>query len=171
MLRNVAVAKTCESTLRRALQLERLFWQQAGIAGDDFLLYDGSGLSAKDVVTPRAEAQLLAYAATQPWFAQWKAALPVGGVDGTLASRFKDAKDKEPKDKEAKEVSADPANLKGHVFAKTGTLGESRALAGYVECGSGRTVIFSVMVDNHLPGTSADRQAMDKIVAAIAETQ
>jgi D-alanyl-D-alanine carboxypeptidase/D-alanyl-D-alanine-endopeptidase (penicillin-binding protein 4) len=58
--------------------------------------------------------------------------------------------------------------LKGHVFAKTGTLGESRALAGYLDAASGRTLIFSILVDNHTPGSNADRVVMDKIVAAIA---
>jgi D-alanyl-D-alanine carboxypeptidase/D-alanyl-D-alanine-endopeptidase (penicillin-binding protein 4) len=37
-----------------------------------------------------------------------------------------------------------------------------------VECASGRTVIFSIMVGNHLPGTNTDRDVMDRIVAAIA---
>jgi D-alanyl-D-alanine carboxypeptidase/D-alanyl-D-alanine-endopeptidase (penicillin-binding protein 4) len=55
-----------------------------------------------------------------------------------------------------------------HVFAKTGTLGEARALSGYLECASGRTVIFSIMVGNHMAQTNGDRDVMDKIVAAIA---
>ena len=121
-----------------------------GIDKDDFVFFDGSGLSGHDLVTPRATARLLQYASTQPWFTQWKASLPVGGEDGSLESRF------------------GKAPLKDHVFAKTGTLGEARALSGYVECASGRTVIFSIMVGNHLPGTSEDREVMDKIVAAIA---
>ncbi len=131
-------------------RIVRQFLIHANLDPDDFVFYDGSGLSSHDLVTPRATAQLLAYAATQPWFAQWKAALPVGGVDGSLSGRFKDAQ------------------LKGHVYAKTGTLGESRALSGYVDAASGRTVVFSILVDNHAPGSSADRVVMDKIVAAIA---
>ena len=133
-------------------RLVRTWLLHAGLQEGDFLFYDGSGLSTKDLVTPRAEAQLLAYAARQPWFGDWKSALPIGGVDGTLDTRFKDAP------------------LKGHVFAKTGTLGESRALAGYLDCASGRQVIFSILVDNHEPGTSADLTTMDKIVQAIAAT-
>ena len=128
----------------------RQFLIDAGISGDDFVFYDGSGLSTYDLVTPRATAKLLQYASTQPWFAGWKASLPIGGVDGSLMERF-----------------AKPP-LKDHVFAKTGTLGEARALSGYLDCASGRTVIFSIMVGNHLPQTSADRDVMDKIVAAIA---
>jgi D-alanyl-D-alanine carboxypeptidase/D-alanyl-D-alanine-endopeptidase (penicillin-binding protein 4) len=71
-------------------------------------------------------------------------------VDGTLEHRFTESP------------------LKGHVFAKTGTMGESRALAGYVDCASGKQVIFSILVDDHRPGSNADRTVMDKIVAAIA---
>ena len=128
----------------------RAFLLHAGIDPADFVFYDGSGLSGHDLVTPRATAQLLAYATKQPWFAQWKAALPVGGEDGTLSSRFPDAP------------------LKDHLFAKTGTLGESRGLSGYMDTASGRQVIFSIFVDDHAPNGSNDREVMDKIVAAIA---
>jgi serine-type D-Ala-D-Ala carboxypeptidase/endopeptidase (penicillin-binding protein 4) len=131
-------------------RLVRAFLENAGIDKDDFVFFDGSGLSGHDLVTPRATAKLLQYATTQPWFADWKQTLPVGGEDGSLAERF----GKSP--------------LKDHVFAKTGTLGEARALSGYLDCASGKTVIFSIMVGNHMPQTSGDREAMDKIVAAIA---
>jgi D-alanyl-D-alanine carboxypeptidase/D-alanyl-D-alanine-endopeptidase (penicillin-binding protein 4) len=129
------------------------FLLHAGLDPGDFVFYDGSGLSGHDLVTPRATAQLLAYAAKQPWFAQWKAALPVGGEDGTLASRFADG------------------SLKDHLFAKTGTLGESRGLSGYVDAASGKQVIFSIFVDDHAPSGSMDRKVMDEIVAAIAANE
>jgi D-alanyl-D-alanine carboxypeptidase/D-alanyl-D-alanine-endopeptidase (penicillin-binding protein 4) len=131
-------------------RLVRAFLEHAGIDKDDFVFFDGSGLSGHDLVTPRATVRLLQYASAQPWFADWKKSLPVGGEDGSLMERF------------------GKAPLKDRVFAKTGTLGEARALSGYLDCASGRTVIFSIMVGNHLPQTSGDREVMDKIVAAIA---
>jgi len=148
--RRLGWGRTNVGTTAQGARVIHQWLVNAGLDGDDFIFYDGSGLSAKDLVTPRATAKLLSFASTQPWFAQWKSALPVGGVDGTLASRFT------------------AAPLKGHVFAKTGTLGESRALSGYLDCASGKQVIFSIMVDNHMPAGSADRGVMDKIVAAIA---
>lgn len=145
---------TCgEGSTVGGARMVRAFLLHAGLDGDDFLFYDGSGLSTHDLVAPRATAQLLAYAAKQPWFSRWKASLPVGGEDGSLTARFADAP------------------LKDHVFAKTGTLGESRALSGYLDCASGRQVIFSIVVDDHSPQSSADRVAMDKIVAAIAAAE
>jgi D-alanyl-D-alanine carboxypeptidase/D-alanyl-D-alanine-endopeptidase (penicillin-binding protein 4) len=127
----------------------RGFLLQTGILSDDILFYDGSGLSSHDLITPRSVTQLLAYAVKQPWFGVYKASLPVGGVDGSLASRF-------------------TGPLKGRVFAKTGSLGETRALSGYVTAASGKTLIFSILDDKHLPGTSADRTLMDHLVEEIA---
>lgn len=150
-LRHLGKSVYCgDGSIVSGARLVRAFLEHVGIDKDDFVLFDGSGLSGHDLVTPRATARLLQYAAGQSWFERWKMSLPVGGEDGSLESRF------------------GKAPLKDHVFAKTGTLGEARALSGYLECASGRTVIFSIMVGNHLPGTSEDREAMDKIVAAIA---
>lgn len=134
-------------------RLVRAFLINAGIAPDDFVFYDGSGLSSHDLVTPRALTQLLAYAARQSWFPDFKASLPIGGFDGSLHSRFTDQ---------------DEPQLKGKVFAKTGSLGESRALSGYLTAASGRTLIFSLVDDNHPPANSADRTLMDHLLALIA---
>ena len=150
LLRQLGSVWGAEGSAAQGARVVRQFLLKAGVVQDDFVLYDGSGLSGHDLVTPGAEAVLLAYAARQPWFAAWKGSLPVGGVDGTLQSRFVHD------------------SLKGHVFAKTGTLGEARALAGYVLCASGQTVIVSVMDGGHLPGSNADRDAMDRIIAAVA---
>ena len=152
LLRLLGKAFGDDGSAAQGARVVRQFLINAGIDPDDFVFFDGSGLSGHDLVTPRATVRLLQYAAGQPWFADWKASLPVGGEDGTLAWRF------------AK------APLKGHVFAKTGTLGEARALSGYLECASGKTVIFSIMVDNHAPRSHQDEVVMDRIVAAIAAT-
>jgi D-alanyl-D-alanine carboxypeptidase/D-alanyl-D-alanine-endopeptidase (penicillin-binding protein 4) len=138
------------STIDGARQIRGYLLYAAGLDPDDFLFFDGSGLSSHDLVTPRATAQFLAYTAKQPSFPAWKASLPEGGEDGSLDKRFPDPP------------------LKDHLFAKTGTLGESRALSGYLDAASGHTLIFSIFVDDHTPTTSADRATMDKIVTAIA---
>ena len=146
-----AVSPRGDGSTAQGARVVRAFLEKIGVDKDDFVFFDGSGLSGHDLVTPRAIVRLLQYASTQPWFTDWKRSLPVGGEDGSLISRF------------------GKAPLKDHVFAKTGTLGEARALSGYLECASGKTVIFSIMVGNHMPQTNEDREAMDKIVAAIAE--
>lgn len=150
LLLNTAANYACgQATRADGVQLVRHYLLHAGLMPGDFLLYDGSGLSGHDLVAPRALSKFLSFAAMQPWFAAWKGTLPEGGVDGGLVTRYAGA-------------------LKGRIFAKTGTLSEARALSGYATAASGKTVIFSVMVDTHLPGTGAERVVMDKIVEAIA---
>ena len=134
----------------QGVRVVRQFLLNAGLDPHDFVFYDGSGLSSHDLITPRATATFLAYAAKQPWFSAWKVSLPEGGEDGGLDTRFPNPP------------------LKEHLFAKTGTLGETHALSGYLDAASGHPLIFSIFVDDHTPGTSADRVAMDKIVEAIA---
>jgi len=150
LLKSLARRSFCsKGSTAEGARLIRAYLLNAGLDPNDFIFFDGSGLSGHDLVTPRATAKLLQFATTQPWFAAWKSSLPIGGEDGSLASRF-----------------AQPP-LKDHVFAKTGTLSEARALSGYLDAASGRIVIFSIMVGNHLPGTHDDQVTMDKIVAAI----
>jgi serine-type D-Ala-D-Ala carboxypeptidase/endopeptidase (penicillin-binding protein 4) len=139
-----------DGSIAQGVRVVRQFLIGAGIDPGDVILYDGSGLSAQDMVTPRAMTRLLTYASRQPWGATWRATLPIGGIDGTLSARF-----------------AEPAH-KGKVFAKTGTLGEVNALSGYLVAASGRTVAFSILCNNHNPAGDAARIALDKIVAAIA---
>ena len=150
LLHQLGASMGSEGSTAQGARVVRSFAITAGIDPADFVFYDGSGLSGHDLVTPRAIARMLYFAAAQPWFATYKASLPIGGIDGTLESRFT------------------KAPLKGHVFAKTGSNSETRALSGYLDCASGRTVIFSILDGNHTPGSSADREVMDRIVAAIA---
>ena len=149
-LRTLGKFESSDGSLLEGTRVVRQFLISAGVAPNDFVLFDGCGLSVQDLVTPRSFTTLLAYAARQPWGDAYRASLPVGGVDGSLSGRFKQA------------------SLDGKVFAKTGTLGEARALSGYLVAASGQTVAFSIMCTDHSPSASADRTAMDKIVAAIA---
>ena len=150
-LRTLGKLEGADGSLLEGTRVVRQFLISAGVAAADFVLYDGCGLSQQDLVTPRAFTTLLTYAAKQSWGEAFRTSLPVGGVDGTLAARFKQPL------------------LDGKVFAKTGTLGEARALSGYVVAASGQTVAFSIMCTDHSPSGGADRGAIDKIVASIAE--
>jgi D-alanyl-D-alanine carboxypeptidase/D-alanyl-D-alanine-endopeptidase (penicillin-binding protein 4) len=136
------------STRASGLRAVRQFLSTAGVAPDDIAIYDGSGLSANDMVTPRAMTALLRYAATQSWGAEFRSTLPIGGVDGTLSDRF------------------NGAPLSGRIAAKTGSLKEDSSLSGYVTTATGRTLVFSILCNRHMPGTSA-RAIVDRLVGAI----
>jgi D-alanyl-D-alanine carboxypeptidase/D-alanyl-D-alanine-endopeptidase (penicillin-binding protein 4) len=142
-----------EGSIADGARVVRRFLESAGVAPEDFFLYDGSGLSANDLIAPRAYTTLLTYAARQPWGEAWKATFPIAGVDGTLAARFKGSP------------------LAGRLFAKTGTLNEVNALSGYLTAASGRTIALSILVNGHLPGSKVEERAIDRICEAIAAAE
>lgn len=149
LLRLLGKAQGDDGSVAQGARVVRQFLVSAGVEPDDFLFFDGSGLSPEDMVTPRAVTTILTYAARQPWGDVYRASLPVGGMDGTLAGRF-----------------THPP-LRGNVFAKTGTLAEVNSLSGYLVTARGRTLVFSILCNDRVG--DAGRKVMDQIVAEIAE--
>ena len=128
----------------------RTMLDQAGVSPVEAEISDGSGMSTYNRVTPRGMVKLLRWIDDQLWAARWRATLPVGGVDGTLASRFRDTP------------------LHGRLFAKTGTLSATNALAGYLVAKSGRTLRFAAYA-NDGPGDAGSTAAIDQALERIAE--
>ncbi len=149
LLRLLGREKGTAGTVEGGLEVLRGFLNQAGVPGEQYLFYDGSGLSRQDLATPHAVTQLLRYAASQPWGASFRETLPVAGVDGSLADRF---------------PNLDP---RAHVYAKTGSLGGVKALSGYATTVRGQRVAFSILSNNlNLPSKRV-LDTIDSIVEAI----
>ena len=140
-------------SLAAGTRVVRQFLLNAGVPEDDFFFFDGSGMSANDLVSPRAYTTLLTYAARQPWGEAWKATFPIAGVDGTLSSRFKNSP------------------LQGKLFAKTGSLMEVTALSGYLTAASGQTLAVSILVNGKLPESKAETATIDRLCEAIAAAE
>jgi D-alanyl-D-alanine carboxypeptidase/D-alanyl-D-alanine-endopeptidase (penicillin-binding protein 4) len=153
LLRMLGKVYGADGSFEQGTRVVRQFLVHAGVSDADFFFYDGSGMSPDDQIAPRAYTQLLSYASRQQWGLAWRETLPVAGVDGTLASRFKDSP------------------LKGRMWAKTGTLNEVTALSGYVTAASGKLLAFSILVNARRPGSEAESQAVDRIVEAIAAAE
>jgi D-alanyl-D-alanine carboxypeptidase/D-alanyl-D-alanine-endopeptidase (penicillin-binding protein 4) len=122
---------------------------RAGIERWAYDFADGSGMSNYNRVTPRATVRLLRWTQAQPWGAAWRATLPVGGIDGTLARRFRGTP------------------LDGKLFAKTGSLNAANALSGFLVTAKGRTFTFSALA-NDMPDDASATAAVDKALLAIA---
>jgi len=138
-------------TVEGGLEVLRGFLTQAGISNDQYVFYDGSGLSRQNLVTPHAIVQLLRYCSTQPWGAAYKSTFPVGGVDGSLSERLNSPR------------------LQNRVVAKTGSLGGVKALSGYATTDAGQVVVFSILSNNFNLPTKRVTDAIDELVQAIVE--
>jgi len=150
-LRAVARARRNVGSFEAGREEMRAFLQEVGIEPGTVTLQDGSGLSRLNLVTPAAVVKLLRYMYDSAARANWLSMLPIGGQDGTLASRF--------------------ANLPlaSRIHAKTGSLSHVSALSGYAERTNGRWVGFSVLVNNYNGSTADIRAVMDRICALIME--
>jgi len=124
-----------------------------GMDSKAMLLRDGSGMSHKNLVTTNEVTNLLFAAQTKPWYPILLNSLPVAGHDdrligGTLRNRMKGTA------------------AEGNVKAKTGMLNGAAALSGYVETKDGETLIFSVIVNNHLDDSISE--VIDQIAVTLA---
>lgn len=130
----------------------RLFLEEVGIPAGDYRFEDGSGLSRLTLVTPVATARLLRFMHASPYRDAFRSLLPQGGLDGTLDDRFR--------------------RLKGAVvLAKTGSLSHTASLSGYIERPDGDPIAFSVMVNNANERGAAMRGFIDKLLAAVIQSQ
>ena len=121
-----------------------------GITTADVAYRDGSGLSRHDYVTPRAVLKVLDAMRRSPWYLTYRDALPIAGVDGTIAGRMRET----------------PAA--GNVRAKTGTVDKARSLSGYVTTADGRLVMFSMLSNNFTVPTRDVERVQDLLVTTLA---
>jgi serine-type D-Ala-D-Ala carboxypeptidase/endopeptidase (penicillin-binding protein 4) len=121
------------------------------LASDSYVIADGSGLSRYNYVTSDVLVRILQQMRAAPQHASaFAETLPAAGRDGTISRR----------------LAGTPAE--GRVRAKTGTVDNARAIAGYVETASGETLVFSIIANNFTASTSAIDAAADKALVRLA---
>jgi D-alanyl-D-alanine carboxypeptidase/D-alanyl-D-alanine-endopeptidase (penicillin-binding protein 4) len=151
LLRTIAREKAGVGTTDAGVEIERNFLNSIGLADGDVVLADGSGLSRQDLVTPRATAQLLEYAALQPWGESYISTLPVAGEDGTLEDRMKGTA------------------AAGRIHAKTGALEHVRGISGYATTVHGARVVFSMFMNNNPQPPRDTAKLFEAICVAMVE--
>ena len=117
-------------------------------------LYDGSGLSRADRLSALQLARIVDRGvdpATQARLWPLKTGLPTSGRTGTLANRFS--------------TTASKCAV-GKVFAKTGTLGDVVALAGWTTNVDGRVKTFAFVVNGRTSSTTL-KQNVDMLAATV----
>ncbi len=134
---------------RKAVQDVLQGW---GIAPDRYVQADGSGLSRYNYLN----ADVLVAVLTRMYRDErhrvpFTDALPVAGVDGTLAGRMKGTK------------------AQGNARAKTGSIANTRSLSGFVTSADGEPLVFS-MIASSFNAPAADAVAIiDRAVVRLAE--
>ena len=124
------------------------------IDASKLVVADASGLSRKNKITAKLMAEFLYKIRQDERYSIIYSGLPIGGVSGTLRSRF---------------ITTAPSAV-GLVRAKTGTLNGTATLAGYVES-TDREYVFVTLADEIPSGNTAlnrARDAIDRVLGRIA---
>ena len=132
------------------LRVEKEFLtREVGVDSLDISFQDGSGLSAYNLVTPRAMVRILEYVRSSPNGGIYRNALAGPGEEGsTLQNRL--------------------LPLEGRVFAKTGTITHVNSLSGFVFTASGRELIFSILTNGSGLPSGLVRAGIDRVLEVIA---
>jgi D-alanyl-D-alanine carboxypeptidase/D-alanyl-D-alanine-endopeptidase (penicillin-binding protein 4) len=149
LLRTLAREVKHRGGLEDGLDVLSEFARQIGAEPGETVFADGSGLSRDDLVAPDALVKLLIHMASVPTFDVFLDTLPVAGVDGTLAGRFKGTR------------------LEGRIHAKTGTLEQVNALSGYMDLPSGKRLAFSIIGNSHPLKEQQGVATLDQIALAV----
>lgn len=128
---------------RGAANRMQSFFREADIDTREFQVSDGSGLSRKNMVTPRAMRKLLTHMDQHSESEAFLASLPRGGENNTTLEY---------------RLSRTP------VWAKTGSLQYVRALSGYVRRPDDSRVAFVVFANNYTGPSYQISRTIDDIV-------
>ena len=129
--------------------VEGFLTKGVGVDTLDLSMRDGSGLSAYNLVTPRAVVRILQHMRAGRHAQAFQSALASPGEDdSTLERRL--------------------TELRGRLFAKTGTISNVNSLSGYLVRDDGTDVIFSVLTNGSGLSSSLVRAGIDEIILTLA---
>ena len=117
-----------------------------GSPPDVTFAFDGAGSDDRDRINPIAVTTFLRRVLSQPYGSALRNALPVVGVDGTLAQLGKGTPS-------AGKIQAKPGNRIAFATPALGIAGASN-LVGYIKAKSGRSLVFANLINN-IPLTAA----------------
>lgn len=145
LLRMVGFQKWGDQTLEsgRAAVVDNL--KGKNFDTSSLVYIDGSGLSRSHRVTPISQAKFLANEMNEPYFKDFMESLPIAGQSGTLKRMFF-------------------GESYGQIFAKTGTLNKVKTLAGYIKTRTGRTLTFSLLINNYAGSVDQVKDRMEQLL-------
>jgi D-alanyl-D-alanine carboxypeptidase/D-alanyl-D-alanine-endopeptidase (penicillin-binding protein 4) len=131
------------------IAVEKEWLNSVGVNSEDISIIDGSGLSHNNLVTAEQIVKLLWFIRHHQDWEIFRESLSVSGQDGTLMDRLKDS------------------NVAGHVYAKTGSMKNVRALSGFIYAQNGQEYLFSILINHYSTTASAIDNLLDQIVTTI----
>ncbi len=128
------------------------FWANKDVDTQGMKLYDGSGLSPYNRLTPEQLTEMLVFAAqNEVIYNSLIKGLPVANKSGSLETMFAST------------------NSAGILMAKSGFISHVRSYAGYTQTRNGKLVAFTLIVNNYEGTPLQMRRKMEKVMDAISQ--
>ncbi len=144
-LRMVGFQKNGDQTLESGRKVVVDHLKEISFDTNGLNYMDGSGLSRSNLVTPISQVKFLTNLMNEKYYKTYFDSLPIGGQTGTLKRMFL-------------------GNGNGQIFAKTGTLNKVKTLAGYLKTNSGKTLVFSLLINNYAGSVDQVKSRMEQLL-------
>ena len=135
-----------KGSIENSLRMLNAYFEKIGLNVEDIKIVDGSGVSKNNLMTSKFMTDFLIYKAGDDDFEEFKNMLPAPG-EGTLKNRMLYFKD----------------NLR----AKTGTLSDASAIAGYITTRRGKVFAFDIMINDAKTSNSDKKNIEEQILRNI----
>ncbi len=127
-------------SIENSLEMLNTYIQDMGLNAEDIKIVDGSGVSKNNIMTSKFMTEFLYLKGEDDDFENFKSLLTAPG-EGTLKDRM--------------------LYFKENLRAKTGTLSEASAIAGYITTKRGNSFAFDIMI-NDAKTSSADKKNIEE---------
>ncbi len=145
--------KQCNFNIKRINKhFVREFWAKKGVKPGGMNIYDGSGLSKYNTITTKQLAAVLMYMKTKSKNTEvFYNSIPIVGREGTVKRICKGT------------------SAENNMRAKSGSIRNVRAYAGYAKTKSGRDIAFSLIINNYNGKSSSAKKKLERIMVAITD--
>jgi D-alanyl-D-alanine carboxypeptidase/D-alanyl-D-alanine-endopeptidase (penicillin-binding protein 4) len=150
LTRALGFALLGEGTFDKGKEIVEDTLDSMGIAKGSYSYADASGLSRLNLASADTLVRILSYMYRQRNFESFYEALPIAGVDGTLAARLKGTK------------------AENNLHAKTGTIANVSSISGYVRSAQGEMLAFSMIANNFLVSKDIAEKLQNRAIERLA---
>jgi serine-type D-Ala-D-Ala carboxypeptidase/endopeptidase (penicillin-binding protein 4) len=150
LTRTLGLAMRGEGSFDEGAQVVEDTLKKMGIDKGRYNYADGSGLSRLNLVSAEVLVRILEFIHRNQYFPFFYDALPVAGLDGTLAARLKGTR------------------AEDNLHAKTGSMANVSTISGYMRTRDGEMLALSIMANNFVQIRDKVERAQDRALERLA---
>lgn len=153
LLKYIAYKKNGIGLENEGTEIVTSFWKNKGVDVNGFFMNDGCGLARANVITTKAETQILRLMTKDKSFKAFYDSFPVAGKSGSLSNM------------------CEGTCAENNLCAKSGYISRVRGYTGYVKNKKNELLCFSVIANNYECSATEMKKKLEKILVAIAEME